>query len=63
MDCIACNFKSENLSELNKHIYRCEYYDNWLKNYVPPKEYKCKKCKVKFISTEYLEQHYINCKK
>lgn len=63
MDCIACNFKSENLSQLNKHIYSCKYYNEWFKNYVPPKGYECKKCHIKFINTEYLEEHDKNCKK
>jgi hypothetical protein len=63
MNCVACDFKSENLSELNKHLYNCEYYDDWFKNYVPPKEYTCKECQVKFTNPEYLEEHNKNCKK
>jgi len=63
MKCLACKFSSENLSELNKHISNCENYGEWIKNYIPPINYECKNCGIKFIKTEYLEEHNKNCKK
>lgn len=58
--CVACDFVSDNLALLNRHISRCENYDEWIKTY-KPEYFECKKCTIKFIDIERLNEH--NCKK
>ena len=59
--CIACKNDQKTASYLNKHLLECNQYNNFLKNYVPPKGITCNFCNLTFINKNYLLTH--NCKK
>ena len=62
MYCYACNFKSENNALLNRHLSKCDKYDEWIKTYIPPKPIKCIFCNLEFVDIKYLNNHLLNCK-
>ena len=57
--CPACDYESENMALLNRHISKCEKYDEWIKTY-KPQYFNCEKCNLTFLNTENLNNH--NCK-
>jgi hypothetical protein len=58
--CIACNIDLYNPLNLNKHLYICLEYKNFIKNYIPPKTIKCDKCNLEFTEKNF-ENHKLNC--
>lgn len=60
--CTACKKIFDNYSTLNTHLQKCIYYEEWLKNYIPDATFVCPICEMKFVTTEYLSIHIINCK-
>lgn len=59
--CFACNFKTDNVALLNRHIRICENYDEWIKTY-KPEYFNCEKCNLIFSSNIYLNNHNCKCK-
>lgn len=47
--CQCCNKNQGSVANLNKHLFSCSYYDEWLKNYKPPSITLCKTCERNFI--------------
>jgi hypothetical protein len=58
--CSACN-KIFDFYTINKHLKLCDKYDEWIKNYIPPKIIICEFCKLNFNESNF-ENHKINCK-
>ena len=49
-ECPACNKDLGFASNLNKHLWICEVYKEWIKTYKPPETINCKVCKRNFIN-------------
>jgi hypothetical protein len=50
-----------NSSNLNKHLFECELYDEWYKKYKPSDYVKCQDCNKEFIDQLSLNNNH-NCK-
>lgn len=58
--CGACNKIFNNFSEINKHLFICDKYSQWIKTH-KPKYFNCKYCDSSFVNREYLRKHDITC--
>lgn len=60
--CLACNTYQYNAYNLNKHIFKCIYYNEFIKTYKPKKTICCEYCKNNFSYID-IKDHISNCKK
>ena len=62
--CLACEKDLQSASNLNKHLYSCETYPEWIKTYTPPSTVDCQVCDKKFTNQNDLNNHHMHyCKK
>ena len=59
--CIGCKVDKKTPRDLNKHLFECDKYNNFMKTYIPPKGITCSFCNLIFINKDYLLTH--TCKK
>lgn len=61
LKCEACGFESQYHSSLNKHLSKCEKYEEWIKTYKPPTQFICRGCEKAFINKKIYEKHVYEC--
>lgn len=61
LKCEACGFESQYFATMNRHLAKCEKYDEWIKTYKPPKGHTCRGCYRVFIDKEIYEKHVFEC--
>lgn len=58
--CNACKVDQKTGTNLNKHLFDCCEYNNFMKTYIPPTGVICNFCNLIFIKKEYLLTHTCN---
>ena len=56
--CNCCKTNQKTAANLNKHLFNCKEYDN----FISTKNISCNSCNLKFINKEYLINHICNIK-
>lgn len=61
LKCDACGFETQHAATMNRHLINCEKYDEWIKDYKPPKEIICRGCCRGFINEKVYHNHVYEC--
>ena len=61
LNCDACGFHTTHLATMNRHLVKCDKYEEWIKTYKPPKGYECLSCNKVFITEEIYNKHVFEC--